>query len=106
MARAPRRCVQQGCDELAPCPTHRRKDDPGRPRRQERGHGGAAYDAVDKDPEYVAATHCVTCGKRFHPNRRKTKGHVDRPAREGGSRVVAQCHICNYGWRRRGAAGA
>lgn len=101
MPRAPRRCVKQGCDEYVPCPKHRRKDDPGRPSRQARGHGGSAYDNADKDPAFIAATHCPTCGKPFGPGRPKTKGHLERPARYGGSKIVAQCGGCNYGWRRK-----
>ena len=89
---------------MVPCPTHRRTDAPGRPRRQERGHGGPAYDNADQTPEWKAATHCPTCGRPFGPDRPKTRGHIERAARDGGGVIVPQCGACNFGWKRKAPA--
>lgn len=74
----------------------------GRGSRQERGYD-ADYEQQLRDPAYVAATHCTSCGEAFTDDNPKTGGHVTALRHGGGDgSVVAQCQRCNYGWSRTG----
>ena len=98
-------CVEPGCPVLTKrtrCPEHERAKDRARGTRQERGYD-RDYEQQLKDPEYVNATHCAECGDPFTEDNPKTGGH-SVAIRDGGrgSKVVAHCRRCNYGWRRTG----
>jgi hypothetical protein len=95
-------CLEPGCPELVTsgrCFTHRRQREIARGSRQQRGYD-AKHDRAKRDPDYLAATVCLTCERPFTPDNPKTAGHlVD--IRSGGreSGIFPQCRRCNYGWR-------
>ena len=103
MARRP--CAEPGCPTITDktyCHEHARAKDKARGRRQERGYD-AAYERAKREPEYLAATHCASCGAPFTTDNPKTGGHSVAIRNGGrGSRVLPQCRKCNYGWRKTG----
>jgi hypothetical protein len=84
------------------CPTCERQRDAERGTRQQRGYD-ADFERAKRDPDYLAATHCVECGEPFTEANPKTGGH-SIALREGGkgSKILPHCRRCNYGWRRTG----
>lgn len=69
-----------------------------RPKRQDRGYD-AEYERALKRPQFLAATHCLTCDEPFTPDNPRTGGHV-RALRRGGTTadgIFPQCAHCNYG---------
>lgn len=98
-------CCEPGCPNLTTrirCPSCSRAKDAARGTRQQRGYD-AEYQAQLRSPEYLNAAICTSCGEAFTPANPKTGGHTVA-LREGGkgSKVVAQCRRCNYGWQRTG----
>lgn len=85
------------------CDQCRRSRDKARGTRQQRGYD-ADYDEQLRDPAYLAATHCTTCGDPFTDDNPKTGGHSTALRHGGaGSPVKPQCARCNFGWRKSGA---
>lgn len=78
------------------CPTHAKT--------AARGYG-APFQRARREPGYVEATRCATCGCTFTRANPKTAGH--RVAlRDGGTLadgIMAECRRCNYGWMRSGS---
>lgn len=104
-----RPCLDCGSPTAAtrckPCRSTKNRDrDAGRGTSRERGYD-ATFEALKKNPAYLAATHCATCGSAFTPDNPKTAGHVVA-IRNGGRAiplVKAECRRCNYGWRASGS---
>lgn len=72
-----------------------------RPSPRARGYD-AEYERALRSPAYVAATHCLTCGRPFTSDNPKTGGHV-KAIRHGGTAadgIFPQCAGCNYGDNR------
>lgn len=94
-------CLEQGCPTLTHntrCTTHERAKDRSRGTRQERGYG-ADYERQLNSAEYLSATACANCGCAFTADNPKTGGHsIALRNGGGGSKIVAQCRRCNFGW--------
>jgi hypothetical protein len=107
MPRAPKAagvCLTAGCGQPVSsgrCPRHEHERDQARGSRQQRGYD-TDYDRAKRDPAYLNATHCATCGKPFTATNPRTAGHTTdlRTGRSDG-RIMPQCQDCNYGWRAR-----
>jgi hypothetical protein len=98
-------CLEPGCPSLtntSRCERHTRERDKARGTRQQRGYD-AEYEAQLKSPTYLEATHCAACGKPFTADNPKTGGHSTAIRKGGkGSKILAHCRSCNYGWTRTG----
>ena len=106
MPRATRRCGQPACDQPMPCATHererRQREDRARPPAVRRGYD-KAFEKAKRDPGFVAATTCETCGCAFTATNPKTAGHrIALRLGKQSNDIFPQCRRCNYGWRRSG----
>lgn len=97
-------CSEVGCPNFTTstrCDDCRREHERARGGNAERGYG-AEHQRAKRDPAYINATHCATCGQPFTDTNPKTAGH-DVALRNGGGTVIhPECRACNYGWRKTG----
>lgn len=102
-------CSTPGCPALVKpgtrggrCTDCERGHDQARGNFRERGYD-AAYETAKRDPDYLAATHCETCGQAFTTDNPKTAGHRTALRNGGDSKIKPECQDCNFGWRRTGS---